>query len=110
MKYCTYCGMILEANDVFCKRCGKRCDFAVANVQDTGSAGWGVLGFFFPLVGLILYLVWRQTQPKNAQSAGKGALINVIISAVFVLIYILIFAGIIGSLLFGIFSSSGIAI
>ena len=46
---------------------------------DTGSMGWAVLGFIIPLVGLILYLVWKDTQPLNAAKAGKGALIGAIV-------------------------------
>lgn len=56
------------------------------NVQDSGSAGWGVLGFFFPLVGLILFLVWKDTKPRCAKSAGIGALVGVIVSVVFLII------------------------
>ena len=26
--------------------------------KEGSKFGWGVLGFFFPLVGLILFLVW----------------------------------------------------
>ncbi|TPF85348.1 hypothetical protein BW13_11305 [Bifidobacterium sp. UTCIF-37] len=59
-----------------------------ANPADTGSFGWAVLGFVIPVVGLILWLVWKDTQPKNAHRAGKGALVSVI---VMVAIYILIF-------------------
>ena len=59
-----------------------------ANPADTGSFGWAVLGFFIPVVGLILWLVWKDTQPKNAHRAGKGALVSVI---VVVAIYVLIF-------------------
>ena len=42
------------------------------------SKGWGVLGFFFPFVGLILYLVWYDNHRKRAKTAGKGALIGAI--------------------------------
>ena len=44
------------------------------------TAGWAVLGFFFPLVGLILFLVWNTVENKaKGKSAGKGALIGVIV-------------------------------
>ena len=46
------------------------------------SKGWGVLGFFFPFVGLILYLVWYDNHRKRAKVAGKGALIGVIAAVV----------------------------
>lgn len=60
---------------------------------DTGSAGWAVLGFFFPLVGLILYLVWKDRKPLLAKMAGKGALISVIVGAVIGILYA-IFVGV----------------
>ena len=37
------------------------------------------LGFFIPIVGLILYLVWKDQTPLKAKSAGKGALIGAIV-------------------------------
>ena len=46
------------------------------------SKGWGVLGFFFPVVGLILYLAWYDNHRKRAKVAGKGALIGVIAAVV----------------------------
>ena len=48
-------------------------------VQDAPSGGMTALGFFFPIVGLILYLVWKDQTPLKAKSAGKGALIGVIV-------------------------------
>ena len=48
--------------------------------NDSGSFGWAVLGFFIPLVGLILWLVWKDTKPKSAKMAGIGALVGVGIS------------------------------
>lgn len=41
-----------------------------------------MLGFFFPVVGLILYLVWYDNHRKRAKVAGKGALIGVIAAVV----------------------------
>lgn len=55
--------------------------------NDNGNIGWSLLGFFFPIIGLILYLVWKDHQPLNAKSAGKGALIGVIVGAIFAIIY-----------------------
>ena len=45
-------------------------------VNDSGSIGWAILSFFIPIVGLILFLVWRTTKPKTAKVAGIGALIG----------------------------------
>ena len=40
---------------------------------------WGILGFFIPLVGLILFCVWIKDKPKEAKAAGIGALARVFI-------------------------------
>lgn len=48
--------------------------------EDSGSFGWAVLGFFIPLVGLILWLVWKDEKPKCAKSAGIDALVGFILS------------------------------
>ena len=49
-------------------------------VVDTGSFGWAVLGFLIPIVGLILFLVWKDTKPLSAKQAGMGALVGVVLS------------------------------
>ena len=48
-------------------------------VRDSGSIGWGILGFFFPLIGLILFIAWHRSKPNSAKSAGLGALLSVIV-------------------------------
>ena len=52
-------------------------------VNDSGSIGWGILGFLFPIVGLILFLIWKDTKPKSAKIAGIGALVSVALSIIF---------------------------
>ena len=56
------------------------------NPKDKPSAGFNALAFFFPIVGLILYLVWRDETPKRAKAIGKWALISVIIGVVFYIV------------------------
>lgn len=51
--------------------------------EDEGSIGWGFLGFFFPLIGLILFLVWLNTKKKSSRAAGIGALIGFVVSIIF---------------------------
>jgi len=61
-------------------------------VYDAPSGGYAVLGFFVPVVGLILYLVWKDQTPLRAKSAGKGAIIGVIADVVVpILIYVVFF-------------------
>lgn len=53
-----------------------------APINDSGSFGWAVLGFFIPLAGLILFLVWRQTKPNCAKKAGIGAIVGAAFSII----------------------------
>lgn len=39
---------------------------------------WWLLGFFFPLIGLILFLNWNKTYPKKAKSVGIGAIVGAV--------------------------------
>lgn len=66
------------------------------SVNDNGSTGWAVLGFLFPIIGLILYIVWKDQQPNNANSAGKGAIIGVI-------------AGVIAGILYGVLVAAALS-
>lgn len=101
MKFCTKCGKELVDEAVVCVHCG----CAVPNttpapaVQDAPNIGLAILGFFFPLIGLILYLVFKDNTPLKAKSAGKGALIGVIVSAVIGVIYGIILGSLLGSIL-----------
>ncbi len=56
--------------------------------NDNGGFLWGLLGCCIPIVGLILFLVWKDQKPNTAKAAGIGALISVLSS---VLIYIIVF-------------------
>ena len=102
--YCKFCGK--EIGDAaFCPFCGKEQVEHGAQTEgnvpppygappprprevDAPNAGFAVLGFFFPLIGLILYLVWKDSLPLRARSCGKGALIGVIVQ---VACYVLVF-------------------
>lgn len=86
MKYCEHCGQAIEDNAVVCMHCGRSLQGA-SGIDDSGNAGYGVLGFFFPVVGLIMYLLWKTEKPRNAKKAGKGALIGVIVQFVLGVFY-----------------------
>lgn len=56
----------------------------VEDKVDAGSFWYGVLGFFIPLAGLILFCVWRNEKPKSAKQAGIGALIQTIFDIIII--------------------------
>lgn len=84
MKYCQNCGRQVREKQDVCLNCGKR-----LNV-DTGDSSWGLLGFFIPIVGLILYIVWNEDKPRTAKMAGKGALTAVALSIMLFTIFFII--------------------
>ena len=118
--FCKYCGeklddkILNEKHIAYCPSCGKvnkqkaEEDLAIKQTQnenikidgenyntkvyqkDSGSALWGLLGFFFPLVGFILYLCWIKTSPKSANSAGAGALICVVLGIIATLVFVVL--------------------
>lgn len=57
-----------------------------APVEDKGGFLWGLIGFFIPFVGLILFLVWKDQMPKRSKSCGIGALVGVIAYIVLVIV------------------------
>ena len=117
--YCRQCGKELPDGAQFCPYCGAASNAENAggqnaarqngsdngyaappyppypprpypNPQDIYSGGWIALGFFFPLVGLILYLVWQTELPNRARACGKGALIGVIVYAAGVVLTVIL--------------------
>ncbi len=95
MAYCNNCGAQIDDKAVICPFCGVEQKNAVVGT-DSGSILWGALGFCIPLVGLILFLVWKDSKPKTAKIAGKGALISVIIGILFYVVMFII--GVMGAM------------
>lgn len=46
------------------------------------GAGWGILSFLFPIIGFILYFVWKDTANYKAKQAANIAWISIAISFV----------------------------
>ncbi len=89
MAFCKNCGQEIDDKAVVCVHCGVSQAPEQAPVVDNGGFGWGLLGCCIPLVGLILFLVWKDSKPKSAKAAGIGALVSVGLSVVW---YILVMA------------------
>ncbi len=92
--YCKNCGSIVDDTSSYCNSCGARIDNK-SNVivsEDSSSFGFAILGFFIPIVGLILFLIYEGKKPKRAKSAGKGALIGfitkIVLSIILVILYV----------------------
>ena len=84
--YCSNCGKEIDDHAVYCNYCGVPAQNRTKNVVSSDDTNTGCLigglCFFFPIVGLILYLVWKDTNPVSAVFAGKWALIGFILNTI----------------------------
>jgi len=97
LKFCSKCGNKVIDEAVVCVSCGCSVTGVInqatqAKSSDAPNIGFAVIGFFFPLIGLILYLTLKEETPLKAKSAGNGALAGVIVSTVLSIIYAVVFA------------------
>ena len=92
---CNYCGYKVSEDCKCCPNCGedpktrkkktqvekstKEYDSTTEtknSIEADYSFLWGILGYFIPIVGLILFIVWRESKPKESKAVGIGALIR----------------------------------
>ena len=83
--HCRECGEMISESAPTCPKCGARQGVAGPSsaVEDKEpSTGLNIVSFLWPLVGLILYLVYHEKSPRRAKAIGKWALIGLIVSIV----------------------------
>jgi|LGVF01.2.fsa_nt_gb high-affinity Fe2+/Pb2+ permease len=59
-----------------------------------GNILYGILGFLFPIAGLILYILFKDSQPEDAEIAIKGTVIGLIVGfviGILLTVFILVF-------------------
>lgn len=91
--YCKNCGRPVDDTSSYCNNCGARIDNkpnADAS-EDSLSLGFAIFGFFIPIVGLIIFLIYEGKKPKRAKSAVKGALIGFITEIVLAIILVILY-------------------
>ncbi len=94
MNFCPYCGAPVVRNEQPDFNYGYNYNnpdygYNPSSVKDVPSVGFNALSFFFPIVGLILYLIWKDETPVKAKAIGKWALISVILGVVLYIVVII---------------------
>ncbi|MGL4655280.1 MAG: hypothetical protein ACRCWM_05265 [Sarcina sp.] len=92
-KYCVACGSQLHVMAKQCPQCGTE----AGPLEDNGNMGLAIAGCCIPIVGWILYFVWKDTKLKSAKQGLIGALIGTVGITLFYIIYMIV----IGSMIFG---------
>ena len=64
--------------------------------SEGSTVGWGILGFSIPIVGFILWLIWKDEHPARAKSAGIGCLVSICLGVVGVILYVVLVFVILG--------------
>ena len=85
--HCRECGEMISESAPTCPKCGARQGLtssgsSFASEDKDPSVGLNVVSFLWPLVGLILYLVYHDKSPRRAKDCGKWALIGLAVSVV----------------------------
>ena len=102
--YCKNCGTPFAPGSTFCGNCGYQ---ETAIKEDKPNFGFALIGFFIPIVGLILYLIYESETPLKAKSAGKGALSGFITGLVISLILVGLYFAFVFSLIKGVTGNFG---
>lgn len=110
MKYCTQCGNPCEDSGTFCSNCGAKLNEqpqqsayqqpyqqhyqqpAVPMKASDGKFIYGLIGFFFPLIGFILWLLLKGDREGDAKRAGRGAIIGIITGFIVSIVSVILLA------------------
>lgn len=89
--YCSRCGREIDDKALTCPYCGTKTmnNLNTFITNDQPSFGYAFISFIIPIVGFILYLIYRDERPKRAKSALKGAAAGIV---VYILVVISIIA------------------
>ena len=87
--YCENCGTEISKEAYICPKCGVKVK-KEENNEDKPNVGLNILSLFFPIIGLILYFVWKNETPIRAKSVltycligwGIGIFFNIIIATI----------------------------
>lgn len=100
--FCPNCGTQNDDQATFCSSCGTALKTQQgSSYSSTPTPGGGnedkgaetivqVLSFCFPIVGLVLYFVWKDDKPKAANQVCKMAAIGFGVGVLFYIIMMVI--------------------
>ncbi len=110
---CNFCGSVVKDDAIYCPNCGEKPNTKKKNtvkekkheenkeekVSETTTNSdysflWGILGYFVPIAGLVLFIIWKDSKPKDSKAAGIGALVRacLMLFAFIIMVFMMIFS------------------
>jgi len=84
--FCNNCGKEISDKTAVCPHCGASTGKVSVGQLDGPVGGLGVLCFLIPVVGLILYLVWKDEKPVKSKGAGIATICGFILAPIVIII------------------------
>lgn len=94
MKYCSTCGAELHDNAVICVKCGcpvtppPQSSSEMQQAKNDDSPGMTLLSIVLPLIGILLYFMYKDDKPIIADGCRRGSLVGLMIGIIIALIYL----------------------
>ncbi len=86
---CPYCGFKIVDGHDYCQECGSqtlkgqikctKCGVRLLSPKTKENETVGLISFFLPIVGFIIYAVLSDSNPGKAKSALNGALVGSVV-------------------------------
>lgn len=96
MKYCSNCGNKLNEDSIYCAKCGinlfNKESLPEKNKSSQGiNILCGIIGFFFPIIGSIIYIALKNTNYEAAKVANRCSWLGFLIHLLVIINYGFIF-------------------
>lgn len=76
MAFCPKCGTEIPTGSQFCPKCGTRYGNGGDSSAAGASTGIKIVSFLFPIIGWILYFIYKDEQSVKAGECAKFAWIG----------------------------------
>lgn len=91
-KFCQNCGAKIDIKAVVCPQCGvpiaggpldkSNSNKTIVNQNDGNSIALNAIGFFLPLIGLIMWLAFHNEYPERAKNVGISSIAGIVVGII----------------------------
>lgn len=78
--YCPHCGDQISEHAEICPKCGVRVKSASSSGEDKPNIAVNLISFCcIPLLGIVMFFVWKNDKPIAAKSALIWAIVSIVL-------------------------------